>query len=870
MALSSRRSLWNAVAIDVRRSLCAVLLGLASVLLAGAAVAAPRVVVISLDGATPGFVEQYLDSGVLSGKKGLGLIKREGITARQNVTINPSLTAPAHIAIASGSIAAHNDIPANTFHLLASPFSPFATISGFGAAIGGYDIHGPAEAAQVTAEPLWLPLRAAGKVVVTATFPGGDGVDVLVPGLNPSPIIQPAAERTVNYTVPFGAFAGIGAQGFSLIAADFSPAPATTTDQLTAAGHPSFSPVQQKTTALETFTVGGVSYQIQVAALDTTNDGQTNYDTLVFFAAALGIQPAPFGPPSTGPAYVRAADKRSAPFYLEGSSNKAGTAYYVSRLDADLSTVRIARYSANAIPRNTAVLDDVDDINNNVGFWAPQADFRIPERLSPGFGPFPDLELEEMYEDQVRLFVAYQTRVGLRAIERFPNADLVMIYIEQPDGSEHQFLLTDPRQPTDPRNPDSIGAGQDPAKKARYAGYLQTAYRVASRAVQRIIDAVGVDGHGTPRSNIFVVSDHGFETFHTAVNLTAFLNSRGFDPAKVRAVTSGPAVNVYINLMGRGPVGTVAPAEYVTLQQQIADALAELSDTNPNYTNGPAKVPVFDKVFRRPIPANVNDPSLGVGTDGTIGQDFGDVFALLTAGYNFDGTQTPVVIRKGDPTPTPPAVPVLSVPNFYGAHGYDPELLNMSAIFMAAGPDIRKGRLHRVRNIDVAPTVARLLGVKLGSTVDGVALPVRVPRDVIAALIDRLKALRATSDQETDRRLQRAIDHLADSLRGRFWDDDAHRDQQGREFFDGEKDAVQELLRIASRPPAITDVIEVIVAVAEELAAIVIDELAGAGREDRKLASARQAFGEAAGNAAAGRFEQAINGYAQAWATARN
>jgi hypothetical protein len=876
MALTSRRSLWNAVATDFRRSLCAVLLVLASVVLAGAAVAAPRVVVISLDGATPRFVEQYLDSAALSGNKGLGLIKREGVTARQNVTINPSLTAPAHIAIATGSIAAHNDIPANTFHLLASPFlfppanTAITTISGFGAPIGGYDIHGPAEAAQVTAEPLWLPLRAAGKIVVTATFPGGDGVDIRVPGLSPSPIIQPAAERTVNYTVPFGAFAGIGAQGFSLTTTDFSPAPASTVDQLNAAGRPSFSPILQKTTALESFTVGGVAYQIQVAALDTTNDGQPNYDTLVFFATAQGVQPGPFSPPSTGPAYVRAADKRSAPFYLEGSSNKAGTAYYVSQLAPDLSTVRIARYSANAIPRNAPVLADVDDINTHVGFWAPQADFRIPERLSPGFGPFPDLELEDMYEDQVRLFVDYQTRVGLRAIERFPNADLVMIYIEQPDGSGHQFMLTDPRQPTDPRNPDSIGAGQDPAKKARYAGYLKTAYREASGAVQRIIDAVGVDRHGAPRSNIFVVSDHGFEIFHTAVSMPNFLTNRGFDPAKVRAVTSGPAVNAYINLIGRDPSGTVTPAEYPTLQKQIADALAEFADTNPNYTNGQAKVPVFDKVFRRPVPASVNDPSLGLGTDANVGQDFGDVFALLTPGYNFDGTQIPVVIRKGDLTPPPPTLPVLSVPNFYGAHGYDPELTSMSAIFMAAGPDIRKGRLHRVRNIDVAPTVARLLGVKLGPTVDGAALPVRVPRDVTAALIDRLKHLQAVSDHDTDRRLQRAIDHLADSLRGRFWDDDAHLDREGLQVFDGEKDAVQELLRITGRPRAVTDVVEGIVTVAEELAAIAIDELAGVGRDDRRLASARKSFDQATGEAATGRFEQAIDAYAQAWASARN
>jgi hypothetical protein len=49
-----------------------------------------------------------------------------------------------------------------------------------------------------------------------------------------------------------------------------------------------------------------------------------------------------------------------------------------------------------------------------------------------------------------------------------------------------------------------------------------------------------------------------------------------------------------------------------------------------------------------------------------IGQDSGDVFAMMRTGYNFDGVQNPVVIRQGDPVV---GNPVLSVANFYGAHG---------------------------------------------------------------------------------------------------------------------------------------------------------------------------------------------------------
>jgi hypothetical protein len=691
--------------------------------------AAPRVVLISLDGATPGLVHEFVRDGTLPRDRGLGLLMRTGLSAERNVTVNPSLTAAAHIAMSTGSTAARNDVPSNTFHLVASPFA--STISGFGAPIGGYTFtnHGPEESASPTAEPLWLALRAARMKVVTATFPGGDGADIRVPGLNPSPIIQSAAKRTVDYTVPFGAFDGpnssrgapAGARGFVLSASNFAEAAPATVAQLTAAGKTFFGKVMQTTAPVETITAfsgpaGGRA--ISVAALDTTNDGVTNYDTLVFFDQA-GIQPGPFTLPSTGPAYVKASEQRAGRFFIEGSGNKSGVAFYVSFLAPDLSTVRYSRTSANFIPRNAPVLADVDDINNNVGFWAPQPDFRIPERLSPGYDPFPDLELEAIYEDLVRTFVDYQTRVALRAMARVPDADLAMIYIEQPDGSTHQFLLTDPRQPSDPRDPTSIGANQDPAKRARYMNYLRAAYRAANGAVESIIQAVGTDGRGRPLSDIIVVSDHGFAPFHTAVNMSAFLASRGFDPAKVRAITSGPAAHIYISLKGREPNGVVERSEYLVLQQQLVAALREFRDVNPNYV-GRRPDPVFDQVFTRPTPKDLTDPTFGLGTSRVIGQDSGDVYATLSLGYNFDGTQAPVVRRLGDPDADPN--PILSVPNFYGAHGYDPRLKEMSAIFIAAGPSVCEDELEDVRQIDVAPTILAILGVPPADTVQGRAL----------------------------------------------------------------------------------------------------------------------------------------------------
>lgn len=192
-----------------------------------------------------------------------------------------------------------------------------------------------------------------------------------------------------------------------------------------------------------------------------------------------------------------------------------------------------------------------------------------------------------------------------------------MYYFEQPDGSAHQFLLTDPRQPSDFLNPNSIGAGQDAAKVARYAEYLKVDYQTADAAVQRIIDSVGTDADGKPKSNVIVTSDHGFEAFHTAVNLNALLAAKGIPSSKVRAITFGPAVSLYINLQGREPNGTVTRAQYIALQQQIVSILQGFQETNSIYTLGATSVPVFDKIYPRPLPSDINDPSFDLAP--TIG-----------------------------------------------------------------------------------------------------------------------------------------------------------------------------------------------------------------------------------------------------------
>jgi predicted AlkP superfamily phosphohydrolase/phosphomutase len=153
-----------------------------------------------------------------------------------------------------------------------------------------------------------------------------------------------------------------------------------------------------------------------------------------------------------------------------------------------------------------------------------------------------------------------------------------MVYIEEPDGSEHQFLLTDRRQASNPTDPNSIGPNQDAAKVARYRQHVAFAYQQADRAVTEIMDTVG------SRSDVFVVSDHGFAPFHTAVSLANLLKNAGIDTTQVGIRTSGPAAHIYVNLQGREPGGTVDLATYKTLVPKIAAVLRNAQDANPRST----------------------------------------------------------------------------------------------------------------------------------------------------------------------------------------------------------------------------------------------------------------------------------------------
>ena len=316
------------------------------------------------------------------------------------------------------------------------------------------------------------------------------------------------------------------------------------------------------------------------------------------------------------------------------------------------------------------------------------------EALNRRFGFFPSggdayaLEhgwiTEEDYLHQIERFSLWLAEVTAWVYGTY-HPDLLFAWQENFDTAGHAFFLQDPRQ-----------AGYTPEKAERYAGYYRRAAQAADLALGKTLESVDLK-----RTAVFLVADHGMAPAHTNVNVNTILERAGLlvldkknyvvvNKTKAFAVASGAAVNVYINLRGREVEGIVPEAEYSALQDRVITLLSELKDPQTG-----------EPVFQRTLPRS-ELASLGLDHPNS-----GDVFAQANPGYSLDGW-------RGNKEVYAPL-------QTYGQHGYDSSLPEMHTLFVAAGGGVpaEVGLIPPVRLIDIAPTIAALLGFAPALTVDG-------------------------------------------------------------------------------------------------------------------------------------------------------
>ncbi len=214
----------------------------------------------------------------------------------------------------------------------------------------------------------------------------------------------------------------------------------------------------------------------------------------------------------------------------------------------------------------------------------------------------------------------------------------------------------------------------------------QAAMAALDAHVARILAAIEQSGTAA-RTAVFVVSDHGFRQATRQIRLNAALAKAG-----LLTVQDGKVVRADAYVVPEGGTAIV----YVTGPDSPGAILARARQA----------IEGVEGVATLVEPADYAKYGL---PDPSSNSQMGALFVIPRDGYSFTaavGEQVVVDATEGS----------------LGAHGYvatDPDL---GSLFIAAGAGVRSGvTLEAVDSIDVAPTIARLLGLQL-SGADGKVL----------------------------------------------------------------------------------------------------------------------------------------------------
>jgi 2',3'-cyclic-nucleotide 2'-phosphodiesterase (5'-nucleotidase family)/predicted AlkP superfamily pyrophosphatase or phosphodiesterase len=469
----------------------------------------------------------------------------------------------------------------------------------------------------------------------------------------------------------------------------------------------SFSPAQEM--RLRVLDFGVDKYGLNAYIFDSTNDGTTNYDQVLFSPTKDG---------SDGVGTLGEGDWADVKVIVNGGALNGLTAGFlvkVERLSADLSEVRLFHTS---VARANATWPTWP---GESGFTGDFAEFVAQEFPSSTAADFAILEAgivsEETYVEQGLYWQRFAAPVFTYIMREY-GPDLALVGFPTTDEFQHQFLgLITPKLPGGDPNPafDDVQVNGTPDGRVRErAGFIRDAYEGAD-------DFLALAQRLMTNETSFVSSDHGFAPQFAAIDASKVLVDLGLlstpqtsncRPAagetigKAKACWAGGTVQIYLNLAGRDPLNApftqVAATDEASTVAAIEAAFLALSDPNDWTGDGvPEGWPVIDRVFTKPEARYIpNGPS--TTADMAHPTRTGDVVVFSYPPYQFDAATPGTLIARSA---------------FFGQHGYVPDVqdlsanVNMRATFIAGGPAIARGRVNGMRTIDIAPTIAYLLGV---------------------------------------------------------------------------------------------------------------------------------------------------------------
>jgi 2',3'-cyclic-nucleotide 2'-phosphodiesterase (5'-nucleotidase family)/predicted AlkP superfamily phosphohydrolase/phosphomutase len=648
------------------------------------------VIYFAADGMRPDLVDKYAEQGAMPTMKQL---MAQGVKGQNGLLQGfPPNTGVGWYTLSTGTWPGEHGSTNNTFHRTGE--GNFNNSTSF------------ATTGILQADHIAQAAERAGKTVVSMEWVGSRG---LVPALQ-GPVVD---FRTfigvrgimLNYDLP-GQPAGANAFGVQYQRIDLADAAGWTNVPA------SFSPAKQASFTHNNAQIPGNGVW-DVYIYDSTDDGAINYDRALIVNAADGKNGA------EAVANLAQGEWADAKVTLASGTFAGRTAgFYVKAIDltADLSKFRlyftsVQRANATYNARGPAGSTAFEETLNRDFPTSTAADFAPLEAGIVDEDTYVEQGLK--WKDAHWAYLEYILGPAPSGLGVKP--DLLLVGNPVTDEFSHQFMgLVTPTDIDGNPNPYYDDVTNDDVPDGRVderEGYIRAAYEEADGTLALARDLMS----RTP--NVFVTSDHGFAPQWYAVNVSKVLVDLGLqereqagncrkaanDPGTTtpgdtlaKECHAGGTSQIYINLAGRDPAAGNTPqvpaANYEAVRNQIIAAFENLDDPNL-----PGQQQVVARVMKKEELRNVD------GTDALHPNRSGDVVVVFRPPYQTDA-QTPGQL--------------VAPSQFFGQHGYLPDLVNlqrnvnMHATFIAAGPGIRKqSPVAGVRAIDVAPTLAYLMGI---------------------------------------------------------------------------------------------------------------------------------------------------------------
>jgi 2',3'-cyclic-nucleotide 2'-phosphodiesterase (5'-nucleotidase family) len=650
-----------------------------------------KAILFASDGMRPDLMERYSEKGIMPTFKDL---RRRGVEGKNGLLQGfPPNTGVGWHTLATGTWPGEHGSTNNTFHRTGDAFNNTTSFATTGILQADTLLQAAERAGKKVVAMEWVAARGLvpalqGPVVDFRTFIGGRGIALNfdLPG-------QPALAN--SFGVQYQRQTLADATGWTNVPASFSPAKEATFTHANAQ------------------IPGGGLWNLYI--YDSTSNGTVNYDRVLI------VNSADLKDGSKSVANLGRGDWADAKLTLASGALAGKTAgFYTKLIDLNADASRFRIYFTS-VQRVNATYNALGPAGSDAFAETLARDF--PTSTAADFAPLEALIVDEDTYVEQGLKWADAHFAYLRYIFDTLDYEADIAFVGNPvtDEFSHQFLgllaKTDIDGRPNPYFDDVNGDGTKDGRLDEREGYIRAAYHEADATLglaRRLM--------GKRKTTVFASSDHGFapqwlainarkilfdaKVRNTATGLDVSLHPSG-DPALAgslsncraglatdlaKACWAGGTTQIYVN--PTLPAGIT----YEAVRTAAIQAFQALIDPGvPGQRPSSTNAQVISRIMRKEELRNVD------GTDALHPNRSGDVVVVSRPPYQFDAAT---------------AGQNIAFSQFFGQHGYLPDLVNlkrgvnMHGTFVAAGPGIRhRYDIKGVRAIDVAPTMAFLLGI---------------------------------------------------------------------------------------------------------------------------------------------------------------